>query len=147
MCVRLLVVMATTVSHIRHVGVREICHAVTIVSAHRGPAARAARVRIFRRRFSALWADTIYHSSVTTQTLRIPFTTRQQTISPTACSALTDGVCSSDSSTNLKPGGRGSPTANALAPYRSLKTSSQNSQFYPYKEFKSVTPSSHVSAF
>lgn len=75
-CVCLLVVVATTVPHVRHVGVGEICHTVAVIGAHRGPTARVARVRIFRRRFSANQADTIT-LSVTTQSLRIPFTTQR----------------------------------------------------------------------
>ena len=100
--VRLLVLMAAAVPHIGHVGVGEVGHAIAVVGAHRGPAARAARVRIFRCRFSAPRADTTYHSLVTTQTLRIPFTTRQLSVSLIGCSVLTDGVSSSDSSSNLK---------------------------------------------
>lgn len=98
--VRLLMLMASAVAHIGHVSVGEVGHAIAVVSAHRGPAARAARVRIFRCRFSAPGADTTYHSLVTTQTLRIPFTT-QRSISLMGCSVLTDGVSSSDSSSNL----------------------------------------------
>lgn len=51
--VSLLVVVATAVPHVWHVGVGEICHAVAVIGAHRGPTARVARVRIFRCRFSA----------------------------------------------------------------------------------------------
>lgn len=76
--VRLLVLMPTAVPHIRHgVGVGEVCHTIAVIGAHRGPAARAARVRIFRCRYSAVEADTIT-DTVTTQTLRIPFTTRRR---------------------------------------------------------------------
>lgn len=100
--VRLLVFMAAAIPHVRHVSVGEVGHTVAVIGAHRGPAARAARVRIFRCRFSAPRADTTYHSLVTTQTLRIPFTTRQRSISLMGCSVLTDGVSSSDSSSNLK---------------------------------------------
>lgn len=100
--VRLLVLMAAAVPHVGHVGVGEVGHAIAVVGAHRGPAARAARVRIFRCRFSAPRADTTYHSLVTTQTLRIPFTTRQLSVSLMGCLLLTDGVSSSDSSSNLK---------------------------------------------
>lgn len=56
--VRLLVLM-TTVPHVWHVCVGEVCHVIAAVGAHRGPAARAAHVRIFRCRFSASRADTI----------------------------------------------------------------------------------------
>lgn len=76
MRVCLLMVMSTTVPHIWHIGVGKICHAVAIVGAHRGRTARVARVRIFRRRFSADLADTIT-LSVTTQALWIPFTTQR----------------------------------------------------------------------
>lgn len=96
----LLVFVAATVPHVWHVCVGEVGHTVAVIGAHRGPAARAARVRIFRCRFSAPRADTIYHSLVTTQTLRIPFTTQQLSVSLMDCSVLTDGVSSSDSSSN-----------------------------------------------
>lgn len=75
MRVSLLVLMAP-VPHVRHVRVGEVGHVIAAVGAHRGPAARAARVRIFRCRFSAL-RPTLYHSLLTTRTLLIPFTARR----------------------------------------------------------------------
>lgn len=94
--VRLLVLVAAAVPHVRHVRVAEVRHAVAVVGAHRGPAARAARVRIFRRSFSAARADTTYHRSITTITLRIPFTTRARSGALAAHAVAKDGVSSSD---------------------------------------------------
>lgn len=93
--VRLRVVVASAVPHVGHVGVGEVCHAVAVVGAHRGPAARVARVRSFRRRFSAARADTVT-VSVTTQTLRIPFTTRRRWVPLLAHGVSGDGVSSSE---------------------------------------------------
>lgn len=90
MRVRLLVFVATAVAHVRHVRVGEVRHAVAVVSAHRGPAARAARVRIFRRRLSAARADTITVQLL--NTIQIQSTTPQRSRSLAAHAVPTDGV-------------------------------------------------------